>query len=296
MQSTEPGKIIEQLLDDYYNRDSKIFRDKIEGNFKVFEELENIQDPKTQAVGNFLYSIGLSLLAGKLESYKFLDTRDNIKEKANQAIQKAFEYFKMTEEWQILEQIYDQMIFLLFDQIPRELIPIDDRLKLYEKLIAYCNAQEEISDKLGDKAFLSRDERIPYRYIMGEFRQLLETGTLSIQNAIETNSKLKEKINELEKFPFPKAKFWAKKWKRKYICDVEGNNKISFNGGTLIVTENTLEFKNDCYNRGMKLKFSIDPESKVVEQKACPEMKVLRAGIVIPHASPKILQKYEDDL
>ncbi|MDD1778245.1 MAG: CHAT domain-containing protein, partial [Candidatus Helarchaeota archaeon] len=52
----------------------------------------------------------------------------------------------------------------------------------------------------------------------------------------------------------------------------------------------------DCYNRGMKLKFSIDPELKIVEQKACPEMKVMRAGIVIPNASPKILQKYEGDL
>ncbi|MHA1650254.1 MAG: CHAT domain-containing protein [Candidatus Helarchaeota archaeon] len=296
VQSTENEKALLELLEDYYKLDNQLFSEKLEKNFKIFEKLDEVSDPRTRAIGKFLYSVGLSMFAAKLQSYKFYEMRMEMNQKANQAIQEAYDYFKNTDELKILEHIYDQLIFLLWERIPFELVLIDEKLKLIQTLIEYCKKQEEISEKLGDEAFLTKEERIPYRYSMGEFRYLLEKATLSREEAIDSNEKLKEKIMELENYNFPKAKFWARKWKRRHVCEIEKNTKISYFGGTLVVEGDKIEFKNDSFNRAIKLTMYVEPQTKIIEQKAYPDVKVMRSRVFFSTMQPTIERIYEDGL
>ncbi|MFX1297795.1 MAG: CHAT domain-containing protein [Promethearchaeota archaeon] len=296
MQSTNTEEIVTELFNIYFALDSKEFSEKLKQNFNIFEDLNKIEDPKIKAIGNFLYSVGLTYLAGKVGKYKIRDYQIKLNNKANLAIMNSLEYFKNTNEWKILEHIYDQLIYLFWTQISRKLVIIDERLKIYDQLIEYCKTLEDISEKLGDEAFLTKEERIPFRYVVGEFRRLLEKGTLSDKEADESNKLLKKKIAELENFNFPKAKFWAKKWKHNYVCDIEGNNKISFTGGTLLIDKGELIFSNDLYNRSIRLKYSIEPELLLMEQRAIPEMRFMGTGVIYTTVNPKIEQKYKDGL
>ncbi len=296
MQVVEIEKLIEELLNDYYSLESNIFSKKLEKNFRVFEEIEEIKTPRTKAVSKFLYSIGLSMLSSKLQSYKIYETRLSVNQRAYQAIEESLEFFKDSEEYELLEHIYDHLIYLLWQRIPFEFVIVDERLKLLQKLIDYCKKQEEISSKLGDKAFLTSDERIPYRYTIGEFRYLLEKATLSKEEAIDSNEQLKAKIEELAKFDFPKAKFWARKWSHKHACNIEGNKQISFYGGTLIVDGDDVEFRNDSFNRSIKFKMYIDPSTKISTQSAYPEAKIMRTRIFFSTLNPKIERRYDDGL
>ncbi|MHA1829902.1 MAG: hypothetical protein ACTSWR_00045, partial [Candidatus Helarchaeota archaeon] len=167
-----------QLLESYYNLDNKKFTEEIESKFKIFEELDNIEDEKIQSIGYFLYSLGLSILAEKVNRYKFRDIQFDLKNKAYNAIMKAYDYFKDSDNLKLLEHIYDQLIMLLWEQIPKKVIIIDEKIKLYQELIEYCKKQEEVSRKLGDKAFLKVEERIPFRYLLGEFSYYLNKGTI----------------------------------------------------------------------------------------------------------------------
>ncbi len=294
MISVEPEKVIDQLLDDYYNLDIKDFRVKLEENFRIFEDLENIKDPRSKAIGKFLYSLGLSILAGELQKYKFYETRFDLSEKAYQVIKESLEYFESSDELKILEHVYDHLIFLLWARIPYQLIIVDERLKLYQELIEYCKKQEEISSKLGDEAFLTQDERIPYRYTIGEFRYLLEKAGLSPEEALDSNQQLKEKIAELEGFDFPKAKFWARKWRHRHVCDIEGNTKISYYGGSLRIEGDEVEFSNNSFNRSIKVKMYIEPESEVLQQKAFPDLRMMRTRMFFSSLCPKIERNYDN--
>ncbi len=296
LQLAEAEKVIIEMLEDYYNKEIQHFYEDLERNFQVFEFLEKIKYAKTRAIGKFLYSIGLSVLSAKLQTYKFYETRMDLNLKAYESIKEALEYFKETNELRILEHIYDHLIFLLWEKIPYELIIIDERLKLLQDLIEFCKKQEEISAQLGDEAFLTKEERIPYRYTVGEFRYLLEKASLSKEEAIDSNEQLKAKINELENFNFPKAKFWASKWKRRNVCDIEGNKTISFFGGTLTVDGENIEFSNNSFNRSIKIKMHIDPSPALLEQRAYPDIKALRSRVFFTSLSPKIEQVYDDGL
>jgi len=294
--SQQSEDIIIQLLEDYYNLDNKRFAEELEQKFTIFEDLDNIKDPRIQAIGNFLYSIGLAILSDKIGLYRYRDFRKSFRNKAYDAILKAYTYFKETDELKLLEHIYDQLIFLLWDQIPRRIVTVDEKLKLYKKLIEYCKKQEEISEKLGDDAFLKKDERIPFRYILGEFRYLLEKGIISPQEAIDSNNQLIEKIKELEQFDFPKAKFWARKWNRKNVCFIKENNELSFSGSTLCIDGEDITFTNNDYNRSITFKLYLSPKLEIKEQKAYPEMRFLRVGLTFLSVNPRIERTYEDDL
>ncbi|MHA1788633.1 MAG: CHAT domain-containing protein [Candidatus Helarchaeota archaeon] len=284
-----------QLLESYYNLDNKKFTEEIESKFKIFEELDNIEDEKIQSIGYFLYSLGLSILAEKVNRYKFRDIQFDLKNKAYNAIMKAYDYFKDSDNLKLLEHIYDQLIMLLWEQIPKKVIIIDEKIKLYQELIEYCKKQEEVSRKLGDKAFLKVEERIPFRYLLGEFSYYLNKGTISQQEATEANKNLIKKIQELEHFDFPKAKFWANKWKRK-VCHIEGNNKLTFSGSTLYLDGENIKFTNNDYNRSVSFKLYFLPNLEIKEQKAYPEMRFFRTGLTFMSINPIIERIYEEDL
>ena len=65
MQATDTEKLIEELLNDYFTLDSRLFSEKVEKNFRIFEEIEEIKTPRTKAIAKFLHSLGLSMLASK---------------------------------------------------------------------------------------------------------------------------------------------------------------------------------------------------------------------------------------